>query len=84
MSTEQTPKLKPLHGSLVSVKLAQLRKVPTALILASLEPGSPSSLKTRSDGTVLDGHHRLAVLQERGEDVERLPREIMERERDDA
>jgi hypothetical protein len=32
-------------------------------------------LKTRSDGTILDGHHRIAILPERGEDIHQLPRE---------
>jgi hypothetical protein len=27
----------------------------------------------------LDGHHRLCVLAERGQDIDHLPREIMEK-----
>jgi hypothetical protein len=34
----------------------------------------------RPDGTVLDGHHRLAILLERGEDIHSLAREIMAKE----
>jgi hypothetical protein len=44
----------------------------------------PGALKARLDGTVLDGHHRLTVLTERGENINQLPREIMEREDYDA
>jgi hypothetical protein len=31
----------------------------------------------RQDGTVLDGHHRIAVLRERGVAVDTLPREVV-------
>ena len=31
-------------------------------------------------GTVLDGHHRIRVLAERGEDVDGLPREIIQKD----
>jgi hypothetical protein len=41
---------------------------------------SSEELKARLDGTVLDGHHRLSVLVERGEDIDALPREINRRE----
>jgi hypothetical protein len=47
---------------------------------ASLAPGQKGSLKARVDGTVLDGHHRLTVLVERGENIDRLPREIIDKE----
>jgi len=40
-------------------------------------PGQPGSLKVRSDGTILDGHHRVEVLRERGIDVDQLPREVL-------
>jgi hypothetical protein len=49
-------------------------------LIFSLAPGQHGSLKVRSDGTVLDGHHRLSILSERGEDIDQLPREIMEKE----
>jgi len=38
----------------------------TGELKASLPPGRQGSLKFRSDGTVLDGHHRLTVFAERG------------------
>jgi hypothetical protein len=76
------PKLQFLHtGNLLNaVKLALFRRLSTDEITASLRPGEPGCLKARPDGTVLDGHHRLSVLIERGENVDRLPREIIEKE----
>jgi hypothetical protein len=81
---ERFPKLRFLHpaASLNRVKLEQLRRVPTEVLLSSLLPGQRDSLKVRRDGTILDGHHRICVLLERGEATERLPREIMEKEHD--
>ena len=66
------------EGSLNGGKLAALRRLPTDVIQSSLEQAG--ALKTRPDGTVLDGHHRLTILAERGVDIDQLPREIMERE----
>lgn len=73
------PPLKSLHpdSSLSQVKLAQFSKLSTDHLLDSLRPGRPGSLKTRPDGTVIDGHHRLAVLRQRGVDIEILPREVI-------
>jgi len=50
------------------------------MIKSSLQPGQSGSLKVRPDGKLLDGHHRLSILLERGEDIHGLPREIMEKE----
>lgn len=66
--------------SLSKAKLAVLRKRSTEELIASLEPGKRDALKTRPDGTVLDGHHRLTVLCKRDFDVDQLPREIVPRE----
>jgi hypothetical protein len=76
------PPLISLHSeaSLIIVKLNQFRQVPTEILLNSLMPGQRDCLKTRPDGTILDGHHRIFVLQERGIDVNSLPREIIARE----
>ncbi|HEX9366904.1 MAG TPA: hypothetical protein VF921_09760 [Vicinamibacterales bacterium] len=52
----------------------------TADLVESLRPGHASALITRPDGTVLEGHHRLVVLRERGVDVDRLPREVLHRQ----
>lgn len=76
------PKLRFLHSveMLTATKLAVFRRMPTDALRESLCPGQPGALKVRPDGTVLDGHHRLAVLIEREEEIEALPREIMERD----
>jgi hypothetical protein len=75
------PKLHFLHTAdlLNAVKLSAIRRLSTDEIRVSLRPGEPGCLKARPDGTVLDGHHRLSVLMERGEDVDCLPREIIEK-----
>ena len=75
-------RLKFLHAvtALNRTKLELFRRLSTEELKFSLEPGKAGSLKVRSDGTVLDGHHRLSILEERGEDIHQLPREIIERE----
>jgi hypothetical protein len=82
MELPERPKLRFLHsaGALNPAKLDVLRRLSTAAIITSLHPAQPGSLKVRPDGTVLDGHHRLSILLERGENVDELPREIMEKE----
>ncbi len=76
------PPLKPLHpeDALNRTKLLAMEKLTTETITQSLKPGHQHSLKTRPDGTVLDGHHRIEVLRRRGIDVDALPREVIERE----
>jgi hypothetical protein len=71
--------LKSLHPdtSLIQSKLDAFRQLPSERLKKSLTPGQPHCLKTRSDGTMLDGHHRIYVLRARGEDVDSLPREIV-------
>ena len=73
------PPLKKLH-LLVPSKLVLLEKLSTELLLETLEPGSKACLKTRSDGTILDGHHRIHVLRMRNIDVDVLPREVILKE----
>ena len=60
-------------NSLSKPKLAALRKVPTEVLVASLRRGTKDALRARPDGLIIDGHHRLAVLCERGYDVDTLP-----------
>jgi hypothetical protein len=81
MALPPQPPLKPLHTSesLSNSKLQQLSRISTGTILLSLAPGQPGCLKVRPDGTMLDGHHRIQILRSRGLDVDRLPREIVER-----
>ena len=57
-----------------------MEMVATEILLASLAPGLRDCLKTREDGTILDGHHRLYVLRRRGVDIESLARDIIERD----
>ena len=73
------PPLKPLHSdiSLSQAKLGELDKLTSQELIDSLKPGHPGSLKVRPDGTIIDGHHRIRILRDRGVDVELLPREIM-------
>lgn len=75
------PPLKFLHAesSLIELKLEYFRKISTEDLIESLKPEKTGSLKTKADGTIMDGHHRIKVLCERNVDVEKLPREIWER-----
>jgi ParB-like chromosome segregation protein Spo0J len=72
------PPLKFLHpdSSLSEAKLAQYDKLSTQELIDSLKPGQPGSLKVRPDGVVIDGHHRIKILRDRGADVDSLPREV--------
>jgi hypothetical protein len=81
MDSSRAPDLKFLHaaGTLNRVKLEVFGRVSTSELKLSLTPGRLGSLKVRIDGTVLDGHHRLHVLVERGEDIHMLPREIIKK-----
>ena len=78
MPVSQQP-LKFLHpdSSLSEAKLGQLNKLSTQELTDSLKPGQPGSLKARPDGTVMDGHHRVKILRDRGVDVDLLPREVL-------
>ena len=71
--------LKALHPetSLIPAKLAQLERLSTDALINSLVPGQRDCLKTRVDGTIIDGHHRIHILRQRGVDVDELPREIV-------
>jgi len=76
------PPLRLLHSdaNLSTVKLDQFRRLPTLELIESLALGRPGALKARPDGTVLDGHHRIVVLRERGVSVDTLPREVVSHE----
>jgi hypothetical protein len=76
------PPLRLLHSEdiLSKVKLDQFRRLSTTELIASLALGRPGALKARPDGTVLDGHHRIVVLRERGVGVDTLPREVVPHE----
>jgi hypothetical protein len=74
--------LKPLHpdASLSQAKLTAMARRTTESLQHSLLPGRTECLKTRPDGTILDGHHRIYILRSRGIDVDTLPREIIMKE----
>jgi ParB-like chromosome segregation protein Spo0J len=75
----QNQPFKSLHpeGNLNAGKLAQIDRLSTEALLASLLPGLKECLKTRPEGTILDGHHRIQILRQRGVDVDGLPRQII-------
>lgn len=74
--------LKSLHpkSSLSQPKLAQFNKLTTEELIESLRPGQAGALKVKRDGTMVDGHHRIKVLRDRGVDVDALPRELFDEE----
>lgn len=78
---KQFPPLKSLHGSLNAGKLAKMEGAATDILLASLASGD-HCLKTRPDGTILEGHHRIYVLRQRGVDVDNLPRNVIVKEQE--
>ena len=82
MSSDPTPQLRPLHpdASLLRQKLDDYGKLSDQELIDSLRPGQAGSLKTRPDGTMVDGHHRVKILRDRGYNVDALPREIVEKD----
>jgi hypothetical protein len=77
------PPLKSLHPEsyLDNGKLGKMEKLSTEDICASLLTGE-HCLKTRPDGTILEGHHRIYVLRQRGVDVDKLPREEIKKDQE--
>jgi hypothetical protein len=76
------PPLRPLHpdGSLSPAKMAKYDRLTTPELIDSLRPGGNESLRCRPDGTILNGHHRVRLLSDRGIDVDRLPREVVQKD----
>jgi ParB-like chromosome segregation protein Spo0J len=68
-----------LHAdsSLIGSKLDKYDKLSDQELIDSLKPDQQGSLKVRPDGTIIDGHHRIKILRNRGVDVDSLPREII-------
>jgi hypothetical protein len=75
----QYPPLRSLHpdASLSAAKLAKMEGLSIEALQNSLVPGLKDCLKTRPDGTILDGHHRIHILRLRGVDVDSLPRDVV-------
>ena len=46
-------------------------------IVYSLQPEQPEALKVKSDGRIMNGNMHIKVLEERGFDVNNLPREVL-------
>lgn len=76
------PPLKSLHAesTLNQAKLQTFSRLSDSELVESLRPGQPGALKTRPDGTVMDGHHRIKVLRDRGILVDDLPRDVIPKE----
>jgi hypothetical protein len=55
-----------------------MRSTPELIDL--LRPGQPEALRVRPDGTIINGHHRIKILRDRGVDVDALPREVIPRD----
>jgi hypothetical protein len=53
------------------------RKQPTDHIVESLRPGNREALKVKPDGRIMDGNTRVKALEERGFDINGLPREML-------
>ena len=70
----------PADESLIPLKLAQLDQLSTEALVQSLAPGQRNCLKTRPDGTIIDGHHHVYILREREVNVDTLPHEILLKE----
>lgn len=77
--TRGQPPLKalPPDSSLRPAKMGKYEKLSTQELIDSLKPGQQASLKVRPDGTMIDGHHRIKILRDRGIDVDALPREMI-------
>ena len=78
-----TPPLRRIHSDHTlevgtnRVALEYWRKQPTEDIVNSLQPGQPEALKVKFDGRIMNGNTRIKVLEERGFDVNSLPREVL-------
>ena len=82
MHDSHQPPLKPLHvdSSLIASKLDKYGELSDQELIHSLTPGQHGSLKARPDGTIVDGHHRIKILRDRGVEVDALPREIISKD----
>ena len=66
-----------LETGVSRIALEYWRQQPTADIVHSLQPGRVESLKVKPDGRIMNGNTRIKVLEERGVDVNGLPREVV-------
>jgi len=59
-------------------ELESQRTRSTEDLIDSLKPGAPEPLKVKPDGRIFDGNTRTKVLEERGIDINDLPRTIID------
>jgi hypothetical protein len=82
-SSSSQPPLQRIHSDATyqagSAKLAleYWRKQSTTDIVRTLAPGSREALRVKPDGRIMNGNTRIKVLEERGYDINSLPREIL-------
>ncbi len=53
------------------------RRQSTDDIVRSLQPGNTEALRVKSDGCIMNGNTRIKVLEERGYNINGLPRELI-------
>ncbi len=79
-SSTGRPRLRRIHddnvyqGGSARIDAESIRRMSTADIVECLAPDSPEPLTVKPDGRIFDGNTRIKVLQERGYDVDSLPR----------
>jgi len=82
-SSSSPPPLQRIHpdatyqGGTAKLALDHWRQQPTDAIVRSLAPGAREALCVKPDGRIMNGNTRIKVLEERGFDVNNLPREIV-------
>ena len=59
------------------IALEYWRQQSTADIVQSLQRGNVEALQVKPDGRIMNGNTRIKVLEERGVDIHRLPREVL-------
>jgi hypothetical protein len=77
------PPLRRIHDDSVyrsgsaRVDLESIRRMSTDAIVESLAPAAPEPLTVKPDGRIFDRNTRIKVLEERGYDVDVLPRIVI-------
>jgi hypothetical protein len=80
---EPQPTLKRLHSDATITSGSNRfsydfwRQQTTDDIVQSLRPGAGEALRSKPDGRIINGNTRIKVLEERGFDVNALPREVI-------
>ena len=79
----KTPPLRRIHSDRTletgssRIALEYWRQQPTAAIVQSLQPGHIEALQVKPNGRIMNGNTRIKVLEERGSDINSLPREVI-------